>query len=354
MAYEKIGFNKGDVLKAEHLNHIEEGIKNNSMSNLGFAVQMSLDSAFATSGVQSFKFVCNTPEVLEEIKKFPLGLTLNSHLTDNNWYGQLRHIGLGRFIGILTYDTKGSSFVILNLQPSTFSLTPDPYDQSRLYFTVQGTISKYSFRTSPLSVNSSDEFKLPIQLFYQMFGSGIEIETIESDEILNFYAFDFNNSYDAEFLNYLYLFEVSASGILSEHSFLKPYLNGKILYTYQITNTDEGITLQKIKQHIQGDVFFPIEITDPQFFEMLSMFYLISESFSLKGNIYVLFNGKYTLMAPISREIWYVNLSEFDFNDLSYLNGILKIDIPNQTINAYIIDSANNALIPLALESILT
>ena len=26
MAYEKIGFNKGDVLKAEHLNHIEENI----------------------------------------------------------------------------------------------------------------------------------------------------------------------------------------------------------------------------------------------------------------------------------------------------------------------------------------
>lgn len=26
MAYEKIGFNKGDVLKAEHLNHMEEGI----------------------------------------------------------------------------------------------------------------------------------------------------------------------------------------------------------------------------------------------------------------------------------------------------------------------------------------
>lgn len=26
MAYEKIGFNKGDVLKAEHLNHMEENI----------------------------------------------------------------------------------------------------------------------------------------------------------------------------------------------------------------------------------------------------------------------------------------------------------------------------------------
>lgn len=59
-------------------------------------------------------------------------------------------------------------------------------------------------------------------------------------------------------------------------------------------------------------------------------------------------------MTPISGEVWYMNLSEFDFDDLSYLSGILKIDILNQTINAYIIDSANNALIPLALESILT
>ena len=35
MAYEKIGFNKGDVLKAEHLNHIEEGIQSNSNYLLG-------------------------------------------------------------------------------------------------------------------------------------------------------------------------------------------------------------------------------------------------------------------------------------------------------------------------------
>lgn len=28
MAYEKIGFVKGDILKAEHLNHIEEGLSN--------------------------------------------------------------------------------------------------------------------------------------------------------------------------------------------------------------------------------------------------------------------------------------------------------------------------------------
>lgn len=28
MAYEKIGFNKGDVLKAEHLNHIEKALSN--------------------------------------------------------------------------------------------------------------------------------------------------------------------------------------------------------------------------------------------------------------------------------------------------------------------------------------
>ena len=35
MAYEKIGFNKGDVLKAEHLNHMEEGIQLNSNYLLG-------------------------------------------------------------------------------------------------------------------------------------------------------------------------------------------------------------------------------------------------------------------------------------------------------------------------------
>ena len=354
MAYEKLNLKKGDVFTAEHLAHLETGIKDNSMSNLDVFLQTVLDPTFTISGTQSFNFSCNTSEDLEEIKKFPLGLTLTSHITDNNWSGQLRHIGRGCFMGVLTYETKGSAFVILNLLPSTVSLVPG-YDPDRPLFTVQGTIRKYPFRKNTLTITTSNQFEMRYQSFFQLFGNGLEIETTESDEILNFYAFDFNNSYDGEFLDYLYLFEISASKLFSEYSFLKPHLNGKILYTYQITNGEDGtITFQKIKQHIQGDIFFPIEITNPQLFEMLGVFYQISRSFSLKGNVYALFNGKYTLMTPISGEVWYMNLSEFDFDDLSYLSGILKIDILNQTINAYIIDSANNALIPLALESILT
>lgn len=176
-------------------------------------------------------------------------------------------------MGVLTYETKGSAFVILNLLPSTVSLVPG-YDPDRPLFTVQGTIRKYPFRKNTLTITTSNQFEMRYQSFFQLFGNGLEIETTESDEILNFYAFDFNNSYDGEFLDYLYLFEISASKLFSEYSFLKPHLNGKILYTYQITNGEDGtITFQKIKQHIQGDIFFPIEITNPQLFEMLGVFY---------------------------------------------------------------------------------
>lgn len=39
MAYEKIGFKKGDVLKAEHLNHIEEGLTTSQAHSLGITFQ---------------------------------------------------------------------------------------------------------------------------------------------------------------------------------------------------------------------------------------------------------------------------------------------------------------------------
>ena len=46
MAYEKIGFNKGDVLKAEHLNHIEEGLASVGLVKDRIGINFS-DSEFA-------------------------------------------------------------------------------------------------------------------------------------------------------------------------------------------------------------------------------------------------------------------------------------------------------------------
>lgn len=46
MAYEKIGFNKGDVLKAEHLNHIEEALYANSNTLIGSFNDFTPDQVF--------------------------------------------------------------------------------------------------------------------------------------------------------------------------------------------------------------------------------------------------------------------------------------------------------------------
>lgn len=106
MAYEKIGFNKGDVLKAEHMNYIEAGIAqldNNKLS--ADALSEAINAALATELSLSGTTAELTP--LQVAEAFTAGKTIRLTHTD----AQLGTVTVSDFKYLKEYNMVVSSGV---------------------------------------------------------------------------------------------------------------------------------------------------------------------------------------------------------------------------------------------------
>ena len=109
MAYEKIGFNKGDVLKAEHLNHIENELSLNNPSIRFSKMIVSLD----------FELTDEEKRAMQE-NPASICFSYDSSTVPTAYYqkldnGDLKYYGMNRFSEIKLFFN------------SSYELTEDSY-----------------------------------------------------------------------------------------------------------------------------------------------------------------------------------------------------------------------------------
>ena len=108
MAYEKIGFKDGDVLKAEHLNHIEEGLTTSQADSFGLTFILSNNTCYLTD----FDHYQTIAEVLDLLNR--PNVTLFNYDMEGFLYRESNEL---RWSGILLSLTGEPHYVSVNFSP---------------------------------------------------------------------------------------------------------------------------------------------------------------------------------------------------------------------------------------------